>query len=196
MSNCENVYNVYDFDGTIYDGDSTAEFYRYCIKRYPVALLALPKAMWAFLSYILRQSDKTHFKEQFYGFLKYLPDVDSIVSEFWVVNKVKIKEWYLEKRQANDIIISASPDFLLKPVCIDMNVNNLIASKVDPKTGATEGQNCYGYEKVLRFEESFSNGVIEEFYTDSYSDRPLAELAQRSFLVNGDRINRWVLTPE
>ena len=33
--------NVYDFDKTIYDGDSTAAFIKYCIKRYKKTLLML-----------------------------------------------------------------------------------------------------------------------------------------------------------
>ena len=30
--------NVYDFDGTIYDGDSSIDFYLFCIKRKPSIL--------------------------------------------------------------------------------------------------------------------------------------------------------------
>ena len=32
---------VYDFDETIYDGDSTVDFYKYCVKRKPSLLLLL-----------------------------------------------------------------------------------------------------------------------------------------------------------
>ena len=36
----DNAMNVYDFDKTIYRGDSTMDFWRYCLKRYPKAVLA------------------------------------------------------------------------------------------------------------------------------------------------------------
>ena len=35
--------DVYDFDGTIYDGDSTVDFTRFCLRRHPGVLAGLPK---------------------------------------------------------------------------------------------------------------------------------------------------------
>ena len=32
------LIDVYDFDGTIYDGDSTVDFVRFCLRRHPVGL--------------------------------------------------------------------------------------------------------------------------------------------------------------
>lgn len=32
--------NIYDFDETIYDSDSTKDFYFYCLKKYPKILLS------------------------------------------------------------------------------------------------------------------------------------------------------------
>ena len=34
--------DVYDFDGTIYDGDSTFDFVLFCLRRHPVIVLSLP----------------------------------------------------------------------------------------------------------------------------------------------------------
>ena len=36
--------DVYDFDGTIYDGDSTVDFTRFCLRRHP-AVLAGPSPL-------------------------------------------------------------------------------------------------------------------------------------------------------
>ena len=33
--------DVYDFDGTIYDGDSTVDFTRFCLRRHPAVLAGL-----------------------------------------------------------------------------------------------------------------------------------------------------------
>ena len=34
--------NIYDFDGTIYNGDSTIDFWLFTLKRHPSALLMIP----------------------------------------------------------------------------------------------------------------------------------------------------------
>ena len=36
--------DVYDFDGTIYDGDSTVDFTRFCLRRHPAVLAGLKRA--------------------------------------------------------------------------------------------------------------------------------------------------------
>ena len=39
--------NVYDFDGTLYDGDSTMDLYRYCLLRRPYIVFCLPGQLHA-----------------------------------------------------------------------------------------------------------------------------------------------------
>ena len=34
-------------------------------------------------------------------------------------------------------------------------------------------------------------GEIDEFYSDSHSDDPLAKISKKAFLVKGDRILDW-----
>jgi phosphoserine phosphatase len=67
----------------------------------------------------------------------------------------------------------------------------VIASCVSPLDGKTEGLNCYHEEKVRRFREVFSDGHIEAFYSDSYSDEPLALLAEKAYIVDGDELIDW-----
>lgn len=186
-------YNVYDFDKTIYNSDSTLDFYKHCIKRYPGTLLALPRAIIGVGLYILRLISKTRFKEIFFGYLKYIPDLDKTVSAFWKDNSNKVFTWYTENREENDIIISASPEFLLQPICIQLGIKYLIATKVDVQSGKFDGENCFGEEKVRRFREKFQDSNINEFYSDSLSDLPLARLAKKSYLVEGDKIKEWII---
>ena len=47
------MINVYDFDKTIYDGDSSIDFYKYCLKNNKKVLLQLPVQLWALILYIL-----------------------------------------------------------------------------------------------------------------------------------------------
>lgn len=37
----------------------------------------------------------------------------------------------------------------------------------------------------------FLTGKIDNFYSDSYSDSPLAEIAEKAFMVDGDKVEGW-----
>lgn len=183
--------NVYDFDGTIYDGDSTIDFYFYCIRRHPNILRCLPKQLMGALRYKLNKINKTEFKEQFYCFLTKLREVDRDVEKFWDCHENRIKSWYIETRTTDDVVISASPEFLLREICNRIQIEHLIASKVDKENGKYEGTNCYGQEKVRRFFEVFPDGKIELFYSDSYSDDALARMANKAYIVKKDKRIDW-----
>lgn len=181
--------NVYDFDGTIYNGDSTAHFIKYCALKYPKTLVYLPVTAWAFFLYILGVYSKTRFKEKMYGFLKYVPD--NAVDDFWEKNKKNIKNWYYDKQREDDIVISASPEFLIKPICSMIGIKTVMASVVDIHTGKYTGKNCHDTEKVDRLYKWNKNAEVNEFYSDSYADTPLAELAERAYMVRGDKLYLW-----
>jgi phosphoserine phosphatase len=102
-----------------------------------------------------------------------------------------IKEFYIKARQDSDVVISASPEFLLRPVCDSLNIKNLIASRVDKNTGRYSGENCWGAEKLRRLREEMGNASVREFYSDSLSDAPLAEIAETAYIVRGENIIPW-----
>lgn len=183
--------NVYDFDKTIYDGDSTMDFVAWCIRRKPSLALRLLPGTISFGGYLLNQCDKTHFKEKFYAFLRYIPSAEDWVAEFWEEYRDKVKDWYLLQKQEDDVIISASPEFLLRPICAQLGIRHLLASRVDSGTGMYLGRNCYGEEKVKRFRKEFGNTEIDAFYSDSLSDAPMANLAKSAYLVDGDVFIPW-----
>lgn len=183
--------NVYDFDKTIYDGDSTLDFYLFSLKKRPVIFKYLPIQLFAFFRYVFGSYTKLQFKEKFYSFLNGIDNVDNIIEKFWDEKACKIKEWYMLVKCDSDLIISASPEFLLQPICKKIGVKNLIASKVNKYTGVCEEENCYGKQKVIQFKKKFSNIEIEEFYSDSLSDKPLAEIAKSPYIVSGRKIIEW-----
>ena len=108
-----------------------------------------------------------------------------------MIHRAKIKKFYLNQQKDDDVIISASPEFLLEPICQSLGIRFLMASRVDKNTGVYDGENCHGKEKVRRFCEIFPNGKIGEFYSDSYSDTPLAEIAEKAFIVKGETLEDW-----
>jgi len=186
-------YKAYDFDGTIYDGDCSKDFFWFCLRRYPKCSLNIPIAIVGLCKYKLSKCNKKKFKEMFFGFLKYIPDLNDCLEEFWSLNERKIKKFYHMTSHSHDIIISASPEFLLEPICNKLKVNRLIASEVNERTGEIVGENCFGGEKVIRLHKSFNGKQyrLSEVYTDSYSDLPLARCASKAYLVSKNKIKQW-----
>lgn len=182
--------NVYDFDHTIYPGDSTLDFWRSCVKRRPAALLALPGAVMAGGMFKAGLLGREAFKARFYRFLRYVPGVEGEVSRFWEENLSRICPWYLAQKRADDLIVSASPEFLILPACALLGVRGL-ASPVSPETGELLGPNCRGEEKVVRLRRDLPEARIDGFYSDSRSDAPLARLAERAWLVDRGKLRPW-----
>lgn len=187
------IMNVYDFDGTIYKNDSTRDFYYYLLRHYTKVIKYLPKFILDVIKYKLDVVTKTKMKETFYRFLNSFEDgeIDRIVLEFWDKHRYKIYDWFYRQKDQSDVIISASPRYILEPICKELNVH-LICSEVNVKNGDYIGINCYGEEKVNRFYKEFPNGKIDKFYSDSDSDLPLAKLAKEAYKVNRrGEVKKW-----
>lgn len=182
--------NTYDFDGTIYSGDSTVDFYRYAIKTHPGLLRYLPIQLAGALVWGLGLADKTYLKERFFSFFRGI-DAEALVETFWETHEKNIFPWYPPQRKDDDIILSASPEFLLRPICKRLGVRHLIASRVDPKTGRFDGKNDRGAEKVKRLADEFGVTHVDEFYSDSRADTPMARIADRAFLIRDGHPVPW-----
>lgn len=183
------MINGYDFDGTIYDGDSSVDFYLFCLNKNKKVLLQLPIQFIGLILYIFRIIDKTKCKEKIFSFLKRINNVDDYINEFWNKNYKNIKPWYLKQKKDNDVIISASPEFLLKPLEKKLKVK-VIASKVDKKSGKFLEKNCHDHEKVNRFYKEVGKKKLNSFYSDSMSDKPMMDIAKEVYLVKKDKITK------
>lgn len=183
--------NVYDFDQTIYYPDSSYHFFLYCLKKKPAAVLpVVPKSLLFAMRYRRGKIGAKPLKEQLFSFLTRFDNVDRTVTEFWKLHRDNLQDWYLKQKRDDDLIISASPEFLLEPIARELGVS-LIATRMDPRSGKISGENCHDAAKVDRFFERFPNGIIDAFYSDSLSDAPLAELAGQAYLVNKNQRNPW-----
>ena len=185
--------NCYDFDNTIYNGDSTVDFYWYCLKRKPYIILSIPIQLYGIIGYKLGVCSKTKMKENFFSFVRLIPNIEKLLKKFGEVHRHKLKKWYLEKDHRHDVIISASPVFIIKSLIAGITVLDIIASDTSERTGKFLRPNCYGEEKVKRFREKFPANCFEikQFYSDSISDLPLARIAKESYLVNDNTISKW-----
>lgn len=172
----------FDFDGTLYRGDSTLDFYLFCLRKRLRCLRAVPAQLWGGLLFAAGRIDRVEFKGRFYRFLPKIEDIDGLVACFWKEHGQKVYEQVVAQSAPDDLVISASPTFLLRPFCEAAGMA-LIASEVDAKTGALLGPNCRGEEKVRRFREAYGDLTLDEFYTDSLADTPMTRCARASYLV-------------
>jgi HAD superfamily phosphoserine phosphatase-like hydrolase len=182
--------NVYDFDHTIYDGDSSVDFYLFVLGKKPYLAVLLPLQVWGMIRYLFGVASKETMKEAFFVFARFI-QAHKMASCFWERNRAKLNSWYLARKRDSDLIISASPEFLLEPVARGYLGVRLIASRLDPRTGKFDGGNCYGEEKAARLRALYPAVKISSFYSDSYSDAPLARIAENAFVVKKNRIIKW-----
>lgn len=184
--------NVYDFDKTVFYPDSSFCFVQFCLRHYPRAVLnALPGVLRVGLHKYLKQAKMRELKEQIFSFLPALDSVDQIVEDFWKEYKKNLTPWYLRQKRADDVIISASPEFLLRPITEELDVR-LIATRMDPYSGRIIGNNCHDVEKVCRYLKEYPDEKVDSFYSDSLSDSPMAWFADEAWLVkNGNELEPW-----
>ncbi len=183
--------DVFDFDKTLYEKDSTIQFYLFSLKKNKKIIKYWPIQITYFILYKLKIVKKIVFKEKFFSFLKVISNVDEYIEEFWKQNKKYIRMKLLEKSKNKKYVISASPEFLLEDICKDLGIERTIASEVDKKNGKFFSPNCYGKEKVTRLRQLDKDIKIENFYTDSKSDNYLASIADNSFLIKNNQIGSF-----
>ena len=185
--------NVFDFDKTIYDGDSSIDFFLFCLKQNFRLIRFLPIQFISLILYIFRVINKEQLKSHYFSFFIDLKNIDGLVVLFWDNNEKKIKEWYKKRQVPEDCIISASPKFLLKEICRRLQINHLIATDVDKLTGKLISKNCYAENKVLFFKNDYPDIQIEAFFSDSKSDFPIAQLAKHAYIVRKNNIKEWIV---
>ena len=183
-------FTVYDFDKTIYNGDSTMAFIKFLIKKDKSILLHTPKMFLYLIKYKLKLIEKEEMKECFFSIFKKFKNIDKLVEEFWDTHEKNIKDFFKNKKtHKKDIISSASPYFLLEPIAKKYEVYDLFASPVNKKNGKYKGKNCHGVEKVRLLHKKYPDCIVMEMYSDDIkADKPLLELAKKSYVVIKDEI--------
>lgn len=158
--------------------------------RRPYILLKLPRQLLGHHRYKKGAIDRTMLKQYYYSFFSMI-DTEMMTERFWDVNSNRIENWYLDVKKDDDVVISASPDFLVREGCRRIGVRNVVASQVDPGNGACTGPNCRGGEKVVRFRREFGDAPVDDFYSDSEIDLPMAKISKRAYLVREGALEEW-----
>ncbi len=185
---------VFDFDNTIYDGESGMDLFLYFLKKDFKGLIKYaPKFFEGFVKYKRGIITIQEVMEDYGTILRdYSGKISDIYAEFetfWDKNQGKLKDFYFKMQQENDVIVSACPVCLLKVVCERVKIRNYIGSDVDPVNGIINSI-CYKEKKVEAFRNAYGNVKIDEFYTDSFSDKPLMDISENVFMVKGEKIRQ------
>ena len=181
--------NIYDFDDTIFDGDSSVEFIKYSFIHHPLMVSwSILKGLKEGIKYILKKSNFGLLKSELFSFVKNIDNLDEYMNDYVLKHQKNIKNFYIEQRKDNDVVISASFDFIVRPFCEKLGIKTIIATEYDTKKGCIIGKNCKGKEKIVRFNKIFKNPKVDKAYSDSLSDIPMFEIAKEAYLVKGNEI--------
>lgn len=174
------IADVYDFDKTIFNGESGTYFYLFELRRHPRFLLNIPRHIVTLIGFALGKIPTEKFKEAFYSPLTTV-DVEEETKLFWEKYEYKINPYFINRdKSVRTIVCSASPVFQIKPICDKLGVDLIVATEFDPKTGTAIGPNCKDDEKIVRMKKQAAEYTIRDVYTDNLkSDGPLLTLATR-----------------
>ncbi len=184
--------NVYDFDNTIYKGESVLHFFFFYIRKTPYLIKYIPKVIFALFKYKAGKISVEKALEDYAPFIEdYFASIDDIKADsvvFWDKHMKNIKPFYKILQRDDDVIVTASPECTMEEICKRLGIRYCVGSVIDVKSGKIE-RLCMRSRKVPAFLDAFPDAHIENFYTDSpKNDAPLIELAENAYLVKGNKI--------
>ena len=174
--------NAYDFDGTIFPSDCSIGFAIWCMNRHPKLWFTyFPRAIKAFVQYKRGKIKNYRLQMEGFSYLKHIDDFDVQIERYWDKNEKKISAWYLEQKRPDDLIISASPLCIIERIAGRLGVS-CVATEYDREIGALVNNLMYAKEKS-RYIMEHGFPEIENFYSDSLADTPLALCAEKAYFV-------------
>ena len=188
------LIDVYDFDGTLYDGDSTADYVLFCLRRHPSLVLVLPRVIAAAARLAIRRIGLTEFKSALFGAMSRRIDLEAEAERFWrdARTRKKLGAWFNgTPRDLPIVLASASPEFELRHAAAILGVGTLIGTRCEQGTGRLIGRNCKGEEKISRIREAVGEFTVRAMYTDdAKADAPLLAIAKERYLVTHGSVQR------
>lgn len=193
------IASVFDFDNTLYPGESINDFMEYLVVKKPeFATLLFHKIKKTIGSFIGAS------KNYFFSTFSYLDQQEFLQLSHSFANEVLIPKLYREivsklnwhREQGHIlIIVSAGLDSYLNYVASHLQVENCLASTVIFKKGKFNGivQEMIGDMKVTTLCSSFPEIDWNQSYsyTDHYSDLPLLKLVGNPTVVIANDMPSW-----
>lgn len=173
---------IYDFDKTIYSKETSITFMKYFLKKHPYLIFPF---FINLIKILFNLFNLSKVKNIFFDIFKYNNPNEDII-DFWEKEINNIYPYFFNEISNNKkeadilILISASPDFLLKPLYKKLGFDILIATEYN--NYSIVGKNCKGVEKLNRLNNLGAFHVLA-FYSDSLSDKPLFDIADKKFSI-------------
>ncbi len=184
--------NVYDFDNTIYDGESVVDFFFFYLKKDKSLLKYIPSLTKAIYKYkkgnVTIEEALSKYGEIVTAYCKKNPTLNENMISFWDSHMHNIKPFYKDIQTEDDLIISGSPEFSLEIICKRLGIKQFIGSVISDD-GKIE-RLCIREAKAKAFKELYPDAEIENFYTDSVNDTPLIEISKNAYLVKRNKITK------
>ena len=185
--------NVFDFDNTLYRGESSIDFALYMIRINKKIILWLPKLFWNLLKYKLCLVNKRYMEKSINDamkrFIRSEQEVLSLTDGFWKTHISKLDRSMLKRIHKDDIIITAGPSFLLNGIKKHLRTSNMICSEVDLENKCVVYLN-FSDNKVRRYREKHGDKPIDCFYTDSFNDKAMMDISRNVFIVKKGKVRR------
>lgn len=182
---------VFDFDNTLYRGESPIDLVLFMMKKDKKILLWLPKIFFNLFKYKLcilnKEQLENKINELMHDLLKDKDKTAEIINSFWSQNYKKLNQVTLKEVAPEDVILSASPSLLLDGIKEKLISQNIVCSEIDIDKKKITYLN-FGENKVKRFKEIYGDKKIDAFYTDSYNDKAMMEISDKVFLVRKNKI--------
>lgn len=182
---------VYDFDNTIYNGESVVDFFMFLLNKEKKLFVFLPIVSYIAVLYKTGKLDTKQVYQLANNYSdvvkKYQDVADKYIEEFWKENIHKLKKGFLEHITPDDIIITASPNILIQKIQPYLKTKRIICTDYDLENGKLNFL-CLGKNKVDALKKQYPDIIIDEFYTDSLNDMSLISISETAYLVSGNKM--------
>jgi len=185
--------NVYDFDKTIFDGDTEDRFFAFLFEKHG---WVLDKWIYHIFEFMYKHNlcDKTPCRETQYRVLRKIDNLDELLEEYWDSHEKYLMNWYINgAKDPSDVIATGSPRFLMEPIARRLGVAGLVATEMDPKTGKiTEGKFAIQQYKLENYLKQYKVEDMDNFYSDAFTDHYMAEQAKHAYAIHdGEQMTEW-----
>lgn len=199
---------LFDFDGTLYNQDSFTGFIFYALQKQHIAKRGLKILPWINAYYLkLYPPDKmrarlfyTMFKQQNFVHIQHLAQQYAETLVHQLNQKMLLQLRHHQQQGDRVILVSASVDLYLKPLCEALNIE-LICTETEVKslllTGRYTTYDCSSEQKRLRVLAycQLNNYTSIYAYGNSHEDQALLSLAHFPFMVGRDS-HLPIITPK
>lgn len=180
---------VYDFDGSIYQGNLIWDFYRFCLRRQPRLLCSLPHAVWCALCACFGARPWDDVWAQLYASLLGLSDAPRLAEQFWSeARRARLNPAYLERQAQGDLLLSRAPEYLFAPLKQSLGMS-ILGAHWDLHGGFHA--NREGAERLRRIRALAPEQELTLFWGSRLTDHALAMKALRRYYVRGKRRQDW-----